>query len=316
MRLLRRQTAWLGLLTLLACADDLGEVAQDDLTVREPAAQVIADAGAAPRAPVTAPGVPASCTFPDPPANVAAWVEESWRAQLGANIRSRKAWNLDHVMLNKGSLNVCVRWGASTPVPEQVKANLAPAIERWFNDWFKGLKDYGCFPYGDGIKVKVTGWAVRPGKQALLGAIDPSVPVYTDVDAEGEPKCADACSSFLRWDHKFPGCKGGDANHHDYAIWLNDRLPGSGGAAAVGGDWGLRMPVSTFLGAFNKPSDNTIEHEMGHGFGMQDYYSWRGARPAGGSIMIVGSTPSQAPTVGDVWLLRRTWKEMKTLRGW
>jgi hypothetical protein len=33
--------------------------------------------------------------------------------------------------------------------------------------------------------------------------------------------------------------------------------------------------------------------------------------------MIVGSTAGkQSPTVGDTWLLRRTWKEMKTLRGW
>jgi hypothetical protein len=32
--------------------------------------------------------------------------------------------------------------------------------------------------------------------------------------------------------------------------------------------------------------------------------------------MIVGSTNSQAPTTGDIWLLRRTWKEMKALRSW
>jgi hypothetical protein len=32
--------------------------------------------------------------------------------------------------------------------------------------------------------------------------------------------------------------------------------------------------------------------------------------------MIVGSTDSQAPTVGDLWLLKRTWKEMKRMRGW
>ena len=59
------------------------------------------------------------------------------------------------------------------------------------------------------------------------------------------------------------------------------------------------------------------DHVMpGHGFGMQDYYTWRGARPAGGSIMIVGSTSSASPTEGDKWLLRRTWKEMKALRKW
>ena len=195
-----------------------------------------------------------ACDWSEPPANVAAWVEESWKAQLGDNIRNRKAWNLDNVMLNKGSLNLCVRWGATSAVPDTVRMNLAATIERWFNDWFKGLGDYGCFPYGAGIKVKVTGWAVKPGMQALLGAIDPAIPVYTETDADGEPKCPDACSSFVHWDHKFTGCPGGEAAHSDYWLWFDDALPGGGGAAAVGGDWGLRMPVKTFTNAFNNTS--------------------------------------------------------------
>jgi hypothetical protein len=256
------------------------------------------------------------CEFPDPPANVAKWVDESWGDQLGNNIRNRKAWILDNVMLNKGSINLCVRWGATSAVPDSVRTNLAATTERWFNDWFKGLGSYGCFPYGDGIKVKITGWAVKPGMPSLLGAVDPAVPVYTETDAEGEPKCPDACSSFVHWDHEFTGCTGGDANHTDYWLWFDDMLPGSGGAAAVGGDWGLRMPVSTFVNAFSRPSFHITEHEMGHRFGFQDYYDWTGSKPNGGSIMIVGSTSSEPPTMADHWLLKRTWKEMKTLRGW
>jgi hypothetical protein len=256
------------------------------------------------------------CDWSEPPADVAAWINESWNAQLGSNIKNRKAWNLDNVMLNKGQLNLCVRWGATTAVPDMVKQNLAATIERWFNDWFKALGNYGCFPYGNGIAVKITGWAVRPGQQALLGQIDPAVSIYTETDNEGEPKCPDACSSFVHWDHKFPSCQGGDANHHDYWLWFDDKLPGSGNAAAVGGDWGLRMPVGTFLNAFANKSFGIVEHEMGHGFGFQDYYDWTGGKPNGGSLMIVQSSSSQSPTTGDTWLLRRTWKEMKSLRGW
>lgn len=264
----------------------------------------------------TGSGGSATCEFPDPPSNVAAWVNESWNAQLGNNIRSRKAWLLDHTMTDKGQINLCVRWGATSAVPDAVRMNLESTIARWFNDWFKGLNGYGCFPYGSGIKVKVTGWAVRPGKQSLLGNVDPSIPIYTEVDGEGEPKCPDACSSFVHWDHNFNGCTAGASMHSDYWLWFDDQLPGGGGAAAVGGDWGLRMPVATFTSHFNDTSFMIVEHEMGHGFGMQDYYDWTGSRPTGGSIMIVGSTSSQAPTVGDIWLLKRTWKEMKTLRGW
>jgi len=85
----------------------------------------------------------------------------------------------------------------------------------------------------------------------------------------------------------------------------------------VGGDWGVRMPASSFINAMGK-SNSVIEHEMGHGFGFQDYYDWPASspRPEGGSLMIVGSSSSQTPTVGDQWLLRRTWKEMTSLRGW
>ena len=194
--------------------------------------------------------------------------------------------------------------------------NLASTVERWFNDWFKGLDNYGCFPYGAGVKVKITGWAVRQGRESLLDGIDPAIPVYTEQDGDGEPKCPDACSAFEHWDHNFSGCAKGADFHTDYWLWFDDNLPGGGGAAAVGGDWGLRMPVSTFLSAFSKPSDHIVEHEMGHGFGFQDYYDWNGSKPKGGSIMIVGSTQSEPPTDADLWLLKRTWKEMKTLRGW
>ena len=262
-------------------------------------------------------GGAASCDVSSPPSNVSAWIDESWSGQLANNVKTRKAWNLDNVILNKGQMNLCVRWGATSAVPATVRMNLESTIGRWFNDWFKALASYDCFPYPNGIRVKVTGWAVKPGKQALLDGIDPAIPVYTETDGEGEPKCPDACSSFVHWDHVFTGCAAGAANHSDYWLWFDDKLPGDGSAAAVGGDWGLRMPVSIFTDHFNDTSFLIAEHEMGHGFGFQDYYDWTGSTPAGGSLMIVGSTAGKpSPTVGDTWLLRRTWKEMKTLRGW
>jgi hypothetical protein len=100
----------------------------------------------------------------------------------------------------------------------------------------------------------------KPGGQAFNGVLSNGL-----FDA---PKCPDACSSFVHWDHRFPSCPGGDANHSDYWLWFDDKLPGNAGAAAVGGDWGLRMPVSTFLRAFNNASASICEHEMGHGFGI------------------------------------------------
>ena len=74
----------------------------------------------------------------------------------------------DNVMLNKGFVNLCVRWGATTAVPDQVRTNLASTVECWFDDWYKGLGSYGCFPYSDGIKLNITGSAVKPGQPSLL----------------------------------------------------------------------------------------------------------------------------------------------------
>ncbi len=261
-------------------------------------------------------GGAAVCEYPDPPSDVSDWVDESWDAELGANVRGRSAWLFDNVMQGDGELNLCVRWGATSAPSAAMKEKLATSVERWFNDWFTAMGDYGCFPYSDGVSVRITGWAVRAGNEGWVSDLDDSISVYTETDPEGEPKCPDACSFFLNWDHQFSSCPGGDAAHFDYAIWLDDALPGDGGAAAVGGDWGLRMPRSSFEAALDRPSDGVIEHEMGHGFGLQDYYTWEGSRPAGGSIMIVGSGGGSQPTTADVWLLRRTWAEMQELRGW
>ena len=257
-----------------------------------------------------------TCDFSDPPANVAAWVEESWNAELGSNINSREAWLLDSVILGEGEINLCVRWGATSAPSAAVKSQIGPSMQQWFNDWFQALGSYGCFPYPDGISVKVTGWAVRSGNEGWVSDLGPDVAVYTETDGDGEPKCPDACSFFTNWNHQFPNCPGGEAFHTDYWIWLDDQLPGGGGAAAVGGDWGLRMPVGSLIDTLGNDSDGVIEHEMGHGFGFQDYYEWTGSTPEGGSLMIVGSSSQGYPTVGDTWLIRRTWREMLEIRGW
>jgi hypothetical protein len=256
-----------------------------------------------------------TCDFPEPPSSVAAWVDESWNAQLTDNINSRQAWLLDNAMKGSGEINLCVRWGANKTMTTTIRDKIAPAMERWFNSWFTALGSYGCFPYPNGVKVNLTGVAVKPGEESLLDWDDDSVAIYTETDADGEPMCPDSCSFFNNWSHEFPSCPGGEANHFDYSVWLNDTL--EGGAAAVGGDWGLRMPVDNFVNVLDQESDHTIQHEMGHGFGMQDYYDWTGSTPEGGSVMIVGSNwGDPVITVGDSWLIRRIWKESKALRGW
>lgn len=257
-----------------------------------------------------------SCDQSAPPSGVSAWIDESWDAQLGDNIRDREAWLLDKAIRGKGQINLCVRWGASSAPTDGEIAQMGDTIQRWLNDWFLALGTYDCFPYPSGVTVKVTGWAVKPGNEAFVEGRVGTIPIYTETDGDGEPICPSSCSTFDHWDYDVSGCPGGEAARTDYWIWLDDQLPGDGGAAAVGGDWGLRMPVAAFTSSMGSEGDFVIEHEMGHGFGFQDYYDWTGSRPDGGSLMIVGSATQGKPTEGDTWLVRRAWKEQKKIRGW
>ncbi|MBN1611902.1 MAG: hypothetical protein JW940_35050 [Polyangiaceae bacterium] len=256
-----------------------------------------------------------TCEVEDPPASVADWVEASWNAEAGNNISSRSAWLHDSAVKGGGEINLCIRWGATRSATTDVRDKIAPAMERWFNRWFAFLDGYDCFPYS-GVKVKITGWAVKPGQESLIEWSDRTVPVYTETesgsDPPNEPKCPDDCGFFFNWDHEFPDCAGGEANHFDYSVWLDDALPGAG-AAAVGGDWGIRIPVGTFVNGLDQEDNTVTLHEIGHGFGLQDYYEWgNNPRPEGGSVMIVGT--ASAPSVGDQWLLRRVWQETRALR--
>jgi len=259
---------------------------------------------------------PCTPTWQDPPANVSAWIDESWSSQLSSNVKSRKDWLLDSVMAHNGQINLCVRWGASTAPSSTFKTQIGPSAERWFNNWFTILVGYGCFPYSH-ITVGVTGWAVKAGNESWVSDLDSSnIKVYTGTDSSGEPICPDACSWFTadgNGNRNPQNCPGGAQFFTDYWMWIDDSI--GGGADSVGGDWGLRIALNTITPMLDKDYLVT-EHEMGHGFGFQDYYDWTQDKPTGGSLMIVGSTSSQTPTVGDQWLLRRTWKEVKSLRGW
>jgi hypothetical protein len=264
---------------------------------------------------VTAAAGSGACDTSAPPSNVSAWIDESWNREGKPNITNRSVWLSDSAMKGKGQINVCVRWGATSAMTTDVRDKLQSQMELWMNQWFSKVYPYDCFPY-EKIVVKITGYAVRPGKESLMPS--GTSPVYTDQESgstpAGEPKCPDACGLFFNWDHKFPSCAGGEEAHFDYSLWLDDALPGGGGAAAVGGDWGLRMPVADFIRSLGVTANDTVLHEMGHGFGLSDYYTWTGSRPEGGSILIVGSSRTGLPTEGDKWLVRRYWKETKTLR--
>lgn len=101
----------------------------------------------------------------------------------------------------------------------------------------------------------------------------------------------------------------------DMYLWATQGFPSIGGC---GGDWGQRLSDDAYLNMLNGTNLHVLEHELGHGFGLTDFYGGEGESdgfPPGGfpgngtSIMMAGS--SQSITDFDGWFLRDVWSKIK-----
>ena len=131
---------------------------------------------------------------------------------------------------------------------------IATAVNEQYQKWFSYLYGYDGFPYNN-ISVNVVGWAVKD--KALLEGSTEGLDIYTDVDAEGIPQCAESCGRFFNQAGDYSGCAGGAERHYDQSLWLTD---GMGGGA--GGDWGQRIGSEYFLQALGSENIHILLHEM------------------------------------------------------
>ena len=92
-------------------------------------------------------------------------------------------------------------------------------------------------------------------------------------------------------------------------------FPNIGGC---GGDWGQRLSDTAYLNMLDGTGIHVLEHEIGHGFGMTDFYGGEGESngfPPGGfpggenSLMMAGS--AMKITDFDGWMLRYMWSKIK-----
>ncbi|MBQ8348625.1 MAG: hypothetical protein IJY19_03135 [Ruminococcus sp.] len=239
----------------------------------------------------------------------------------------------DMIVAGKGTINYVVKWQSYRTVTyeqrQQFEKMLSDCINGW-NDWLVGYENW---PY-DHIDVKIVGWAVID-KSCLLDLHDDEI-VYTDTkyyDAQydtsngrdtipdKEPFAPDNISRFYHFEnsnnpnfdaYNYPG---GLDKRFDMYMWATQGFPDIGGC---GGDWGQRLSDTAYLNMIDSSGIHVLEHEIGHGFGMTDFYGGEGeidGFPPGGfpggenSLMMAGS--SAKITTFDGWMLRYMWTKIK-----
>lgn len=240
--------------------------------------------------------------------------------------QSTARWNtlFDQIIAGDGELHYVVRWQSYKTVTLEQRQQFETMAEECVNAWTDWLKGYEDWPY-DHITVKIVGWAVLD-RSCLLDLQEDEV-VYdnliSDYDSSGDtsngvetiptllPSAPDENSRmehFADADYVYPG------ERFDMYLWATQGFPSIGGC---GGDWGQRLSDDAYLNLLSGENLHVLQHELGHGFGITDFYGEEGASdgfPPGGfpgdgtSIMMAGS--STEITDFDGWLLRYFWSQI------
>ena len=272
-------------------------------------------------------------TLADMPAEYkesAEWIWQNRCVYEGSTTRRNTIF--DQIYAGNGTINFVVRWQSYKTITyeqrQQFEKLASDSINAW-NDW---LKNYDGWKY-DHIDVKIVGWAVLD-KNCLLDLHDDEI-VYdnliTDYDSQYDtsngietipdklPSAPDEISRFEHFaeaDYQYPN---GLENRFDMYLWATQGFPAIGGA---GGDWGQRLSDDAYINMLDGTNIHVLEHEIGHGFGITDFYGENGTNSGpppsgfpddGTSIMMAGS--SIKITNFDGWLLRYMWSQIKNEDG-
>ncbi len=243
---------------------------------------------------------------------------------------SSKRYNLifDQIIAGDGTLNYVVRWQSYKTLTLEQRQQFAELVEESINAWTDWLVDYEDWPY-DHVEVNIVGWAVLD-ESCLLDLQDDEV-VYTDTEyydsqydtgngyEEIPSLLPNAPAELWRFNHftdtsyVYPGTR------FDMYLWATQGWPDIGGC---GGDWGQRLSDNAYLNMLDGENLHVLIHEIGHGFGMTDFYGEEGESdgyPIGGfpgdgtSIMMAGS--STEITDFDGWMLRYMWSQISQESG-
>ncbi|KAM5380081.1 hypothetical protein ACJZ2D_003728 [Fusarium nematophilum] len=244
----------------------------------------------------------------NPPSDLKNALSEVWEhyeSTYDGGITGNNNWGYHQIMANKGYLNICVRWDSDKSVTAAQRSQIATKYAEQYQKWFKWLYGFNGFPYSN-VKVNIVGWAVRD-TSLLQGSTD-GIDVYTGLDPDGVPACDVGCARDAHLDGDYSGCKGGAERHYDHSLWLTEGLEGG-----FGYSWGQQVGREYFMNNIDSENIHILLHEMGHTFGLDDFYDWT---PTGVSNFIMLAGSSMEITDFDGWMLRNWWYELAQKNDW
>ncbi|KAI5359810.1 putative metallopeptidase, catalytic domain superfamily [Septoria linicola] len=248
----------------------------------------------------------------NPPSGMETALDQVWKQTVKENAgwSDNKDWILDQLMANNGSINYCVRWNTDYTSTEANRTKTASALQRSLEKWVDVLVDFDGFPLTS-TEVNVVGYAVKD--ISLLEGDTSDIDIYTSTDADGVPECNTACyrGAHLNDADYLDTCPGGADSRYDISLWLDDSLEGQMGG--FGGNWGQELGPDYLLETVEDENVHILLHEMGHGFGLLDFYDWV---PEGQTNFIMMAGSAMQVTEFDAWMLRDWWRKLKAVRNW
>lgn len=281
------------------------------------------------------PPVTEEVTLADMPAEYTTAMEWIWTNRIqDEQSTARRNTIFDQIVGGNGSINYVIRWQSYKHITLEQRQKLEQLLEDAINGWTDYLVGYEGWKYQH-VDVKIVGWAVLD--KSCLEDLQPDEIVYDNLlepyDSSRDtsngvetipnllPSAPDELSRFYHFSNNigfdYPG---GLDKRFDMYLWATQGFPSIGGC---GGDWGQRLSDDAYLNIINSGFGiHVLEHELGHGFGLTDFYGGEGEKggfPPGGfpggenSLMMAGS--ASKITDFDSWMLRYVWSKIKDESG-